>query len=190
MPEIHSYKSSSLPPVLNKSRVVLMARDPHCLYAYWEISPDMYKCYTDKFGDVFFNESKQAIKVNNISKNDSYFLFISEDTASRYIEVEDSNCIYSIEIGRYFDERIFIGLSTSNYVNLPAGMEIKSRKVYFADYKALRDDKTGVFNDLTSENSIYVKNVDIDKFPCLRSGANEEGFTGISSNAPSSYRKG
>lgn len=112
------------------NQIVLLARDPHQLYAYWDISASEYE--RKKWG-----KSVPYLKVINITLNQSFFIKINDSDTHCFIPVTDANCTYTVEIGRKLSDQQFISLASAKPVYTPAKNVSGGTTAYFADYKDL-----------------------------------------------------
>lgn len=150
MQSVSSENFYKLPSGYNENRITLMARDPHWLFAYWEVSNDSKKAFCENFGEELWDKSIPVLKILNISKNESFFVRINDFSNNWYINVADSNCLYSAEIGRKLSEDFFINLASSNLASAPSDTVSPDTNTYFIDYRKL---KKGVLN--LHNNKIY-----------------------------------
>lgn len=137
MPEDHAKNQYYLPSAYNDNRIVLLARDPFWLYAYWEISREKKNNFFENFGSKLWDKSVPVLKISNASKNESFYVGINEFSNNRYINVSDSNNIYTAEIGRMVSDRFFISLASSNHIATPGDNISLNTTACFADYRAL-----------------------------------------------------
>ena len=70
-----------LPFKYNKTVVTLLAQTPTNIFVYWEIT-------------------KPVLVIRNLTKKYSFEIDINDFANSWYIEVDDSNCKYEVELGR------------------------------------------------------------------------------------------
>lgn len=115
----HGTEPGNIPDAYGEDRIVLLARDPNCLYAYWEITSDKIDSFKKDFGEALYSKSIPVLKVNNISKNESYYIRINDFSGSWYINVPEDNNIYIVEIGRKISENFFVSFAASNSVMTP-----------------------------------------------------------------------
>lgn len=130
-----------LPMGYDEDRVVLLARDPHCLYAYWEISNSRKDAFINEFGHELWKKSIPVLKVTNMSKNNVFNVKVNDHSRSWYIQVEDSNCMYTAELGRMVSDRFFISLANSNYAATPGNSISAVKTAYFINYKDLKNGR-------------------------------------------------
>lgn len=138
MSEVHAQRTFHLPANYNINSICLLARDPHWLFAYWELSDEKKKEFIEEFGSELWERSIPVLKVTNVSKNTSFYIRINEFSNNWYINVADTNSLYVVEIGRKVSEHFFINLAGSNYVATPSDSISTNTNAYFIDYKNLR----------------------------------------------------
>lgn len=134
-------KGYYLPLSYNDNKIVLLVRDPQCLFAYWEISNDKKQNFINQFGQDSWNNSKPVIKLTNSSEKTVKFIEVNDVTSNWYIEAEHANCNYSAEIGRMFNNNSFISLAVSNTAKTPKDKPSKDKAVVFANYKDVKTTK-------------------------------------------------
>lgn len=127
-----------LPLNYNDNKIILLVRDPYCLFVYWEISNDKRENFINQFGYDAWNNSKPVLKITNVTLSTVEYLEINDFTSNWYINVNNPNCIFNVEIGRFVSSDFFIQLATSNSVHTPSSKPSKETTTYFANYKDLR----------------------------------------------------
>jgi len=123
-----------LPSCYNDNSITLLARDPHWLYAYWEISDERRDFFFKDLGHELWEKSVPVLKITNVSKNENTFVRINDFCSSWYINVPDTNCLYTAEIGRRVSERFFINLASSNYAATPCNNISVNNTMLFVNY--------------------------------------------------------
>lgn len=147
MSDVHAQSTFSLPLEYGNNRIVLMVRDPHWLYAYWEISPEKRNAFIQEFGQDLWEKSYPVLRITNVSKNESFFIRINDYTNNWYIYVEDANSLFVAEIGRSIAQQFFINLASSNYIYTPSETVSNNTSAYFVDYRTMK----GGYLDLESK---------------------------------------
>ena len=130
-----------LPVKCDKDYITLLARDPHWLYVYWEISENRKILFLKEFGIDFAEKSVPVLKITNISKNESFYVRINDFSNNWYIHVPDSNNLYMAEIGRRVSEDFFVSLLNSNSILAPGDSMSSDNTAYFINYTDLRNGK-------------------------------------------------
>ena len=181
---IQTEGTSFIPAVYGDNKVVLMARDPHYLYAYWEISNDTKQKFFRDFGYELWDNSVPVLKVTNVSNNKSFYIQINDYTNNRYIHVDDSNSQYIAELGRRVSEEFFINLAGSNYVDVPGETVSSDTTAYFIDYRDLRngrlDYKSGKIYETHGIKSTFMESIGLSSQAFFEK-AMQESVTGVSS---------
>lgn len=139
---------SNLPDGYNDNKIVLLPRDPHWLFAYWEISDEKRNRFINEFGQATWEKSTPALKITNLSKNYSNYITINDFSNTWYINVSDSNSVYVAELGRKVSEDFFVNLATSNVAATPNDRIMGADNIYFVNIK---DIKRGKFKLETRE---------------------------------------
>ena len=114
-----------LPYRYNQTTVKILAQTPTKLFVYWELSDTDRNNYIANFGNDFFNLTKPVLIVHNLTMNYAFEVDINDFANSWYIQVNDPNCYYEIELGRrplVFNDRIkepYFYISSSNNLQSP-----------------------------------------------------------------------
>jgi len=112
-------ESYPLPAGYGDNRVVLMARDPHWLFTYWETPP--IEGFLDwPPGEGRPEESARVLRVHDVTDQSSYDVEIGTDIGSWYLNVGKPKHSYYVEIGRRTKSGRFVLLARSNVVSTPA----------------------------------------------------------------------
>lgn len=132
-----------LPTKYDETVVRLLVQSPKRMYAYWDISDETVKNFSKKFFD--FSNSTPILRIINLSKNYFYDVPIDPFANNYYIDVEDENCIYEVELGRVHNNK-FADIYMSNQVTIPNSTpndfgndeEIQFRNYICLDTKKMR----------------------------------------------------
>lgn len=114
-----------LPYRYNETIVKILYQTPNILFVYWDVSDADRKKFTDEFGDDFFNVTKPILKIFNLTKNYNFEIEIDDFANSWYINVNDADCDYKVELARKpisFEANInsdYIYISSSNDIEFP-----------------------------------------------------------------------
>ena len=117
-----SEEKISLPAGYGDNKIVLLVRDPYCVFAYWEISPARIRELKNVYGDRVFEDSRLILRVRDLSgdgKGGYFDISIPPFTSRWYINIGNPGHSYMVEIGlrRGAD---FIVVAGSNTVEAPA----------------------------------------------------------------------
>lgn len=114
-------RPQELPDHYGDNQIFLMVRDPHWLYAYWEIQKEFEQaCLNQLGGDWNFVKSVLRVYETANQANQPSFFDIPLSGFSRKWSIEVSpNRSYVIEIGLLHQDGRFIVLARSNRVTTP-----------------------------------------------------------------------
>ncbi len=104
--DINSYAIEyfDLPYRYNETIVKLLVQTPKRLFVYWDISDKDREQFINLFGDDFFNKTVPFLRIINESMNYSFDIEINDFANSWYININDENCKYHVELYRKFRE--------------------------------------------------------------------------------------
>ena len=91
-----------LPYKYGNTLVKLLAQTPKTLFVYWEISDLDIKNFKEQYGNNFFNETKPMLIVHNLTLNKTTEVEINDFANCWYLNIEDADCTYDIELARKF----------------------------------------------------------------------------------------
>lgn len=151
------------------SCITLLARDPNWLYVYWDIPEEKNTAFSAELGEDLWKRSIPALKVTNITRNESFFIRINEFSDNWYINVQYSNNLYMVEIGRKISDNFFISISNSNSIVTPGNYVSPDTTACFVNYMDLKSGRVEI-----QTGKIY------DSFIC---GNAEEEISSLSSSA-------
>lgn len=133
-----------LPYRYNETTVKILAQTPKKLFVYWDISDADRKNYINQFGENFFNNTVPVLLVHNKTLNYSFEVEINDFANCWYLDVTDSKCEYSIELGRrskiqnYYIPDNYIYVASSDVIENPNDhilFENQSNTIYFRNVK-------------------------------------------------------
>lgn len=114
-----------LPYRYNQTVVKILAQTPKKLFVYWEISDYDRNNFINTYGDNFFNITKPVLIIHNLTMNYTFEIDINDFANSWYININDADCLYGIELGRRpltFNQNFqnsYIYISSSNNLQTP-----------------------------------------------------------------------
>lgn len=137
-----------LPYRYNQTMVKVLAQTPTTLFIYWDISDVDRANFVKHYGEDFFNYTKPVLIIHNNTMHYSFEIEIDDFANSWYLHVNDSNCEYTVELGRrpkYYDEERhvdvpnnYLYVTSSNVIDLPNDhvlFDKDLKTVYFRDVK-------------------------------------------------------
>lgn len=114
-----------LPYRYNETIVKILYQTPTILFVYWDISDNDREKFVKEYGKNFFNDTKPILNVFNLTKNYQFEIEINDFANSWYIQVNDANCDYKVELARktiHYEEKLntdYIHVSSSNDIEFP-----------------------------------------------------------------------
>lgn len=133
MSEVQEQTSRNLPSNYGEDRISLLARDPNWLYVYWEITKEKIDAFIMEFGSEVWDKSIPVLKVTNITKGESSYIRINDFSDSWYINVQEPNSLYMVEIGRRVSDSFFISIAQSNQVSTPCNNMSSNTDIRFVN---------------------------------------------------------
>ena len=118
--------SVGLPTSYNRTNLTLIARDPHWIYAYWEVSASSIEAVRDKLGTEFDRAVRilRLYDVTYINFNGSnavhqFDIDVGLHTSNWYINLWNDNVSYCADLGFRLPDGSFLSLARSNFVTTP-----------------------------------------------------------------------
>lgn len=114
-----------LPYRYNETMVKILYQTPNVLFVYWDISYSDRENLKKEYGDNFFYNTRPILKVFNLTKGYNFEVEINDFANSWYINVNDANCDYKVELARRtikYEENLntdYIYVSSSNDIEFP-----------------------------------------------------------------------
>ncbi len=112
-----------LPRTYNTTKITLVSRSPHSVYAYWDISSDSLKQLKKKLGK-YFKEAKYYLRVYETSykntkiskKSKSFDVKINPKHNKQYIDLPKDNTLYYADLACKSEQGDFQTIAQSNPV--------------------------------------------------------------------------
>lgn len=119
-----------LPESYGDNRLVIMARDPLCLFAYWEATLERFETLKRDVGEEIWQKGQAVLKVYDVTDVNgnsglakfSFDVSITYDARQWYIHLPERGRQYVVELGFRFPDGRFLVLLKSNTVRLPQGV--------------------------------------------------------------------
>jgi uncharacterized protein len=119
-------RGESIPDYYGEDRLVVLPRDPYCLFAYWEVSLPARERFREEVGEARWQGAEPALRVY---KHDwfqpeaveSYYeVSLQDQTDNWYLPVVEADRLYHAEYGwMLLPEGTFKPLLRSNAVRTP-----------------------------------------------------------------------
>lgn len=155
-----------LPYRYNQTVVKVLAQTPTTLFIYWDISDADRANFVEKYGENFFNNTKPVLVIRNKTMHYSFEIEIDDFANSWYLHVNDSNCEYSVELGRrpkyYNDERHidipndYLYVTSSNNIEAPNDHVLFDKNVKTVYFK---DVKTNIITEKDVTSIAFLRNI-------------------------------
>lgn len=117
-----------LPRRYGEDRLVLLARDPYWLFAYWELSATKQEKFEEIYGSGSWKASRPILRLYDVTGiedfqgyNAHYFVDIpiNDEADNWYIEVGKPNRTFCVDLGRILPSGTFVPLLRSNPAHTP-----------------------------------------------------------------------
>ncbi|MFP4472638.1 MAG: DUF4912 domain-containing protein [Candidatus Omnitrophota bacterium] len=193
--------SEAMPESYGSTSVVLIARDPRWIHAYWEIAPSSIEEVRARYGKSVDRAVKvlrmyDVTMINFDGRNANHIFDIEVGDANNwYVNLPNDHVSYCADIGLLTPESDFFTLARSNFVTTPRA-HVSPRKelvwmavepgaeptafVYDGEDPALETGKTSVPSDVVIGEA-HIRDYYSRVFPLLRRvlmrHASEEGAT-------------
>ena len=135
-----------LPYRYNETIVKILYQTPNVLFVYWDISDYDRNNFINQYGTNFFNDTKPILKIYNLTKNYNFEIEINDFANSWYINVNDANCEYKVELGRkpiYYNNinTDYIYVSSSNEMRFPNDHILLEELPDFINFKNVKTNQ-------------------------------------------------
>lgn len=120
------WENEELPSRYGDTRIVLMARDPYWIFAYWEVTDDR-RMQVEREASASWNNMRKVLRVYDVTGKDfnghnanRYFdIDINADANSWYINVGAPDRAWCVDLGVITSSGKFILIARSNIVTTP-----------------------------------------------------------------------
>ena len=152
-----------LPYRYNETLVKILYQTPTILFVYWDISDYDRENFIKQYGENFFNNTRPILKIYNLTKNYDFEVEINDYANSWYINVNDADCEYKVELIRRtikYEENLntdYIYVSSSNDIEFPNDRILLDK---LPDKINFRNVKT---NEITTKDISTMRLIGINK---------------------------
>lgn len=160
-PESPGEPVMELPRSYGRDRLVLLPRDPHWLYAYWEISAARHEDFAQRYGPAAWQTSRPVLRVYDVTGVDEFHggnalgfvdIPVNDAADSWHIEVGQPDRAYCADLGRVLPGGRFVTLLRSNVAVTPRATfsdRLDEEWMWIEGvYRSLRRLETGVSSPL------------------------------------------
>lgn len=125
--QLQTAPEPELPRGYGKDRLVLMARDPHWLFAYWEVTATKQDEFINTHSPEAWQVTHSVLRVYDVTgiefngQNSLGYtdIHLSGEAGDWYIQVGQPDHSFCVDLGRMFPDGRFITLLRSNTVTTP-----------------------------------------------------------------------
>ena len=133
-PTITVSEPATLPASYNDNRLVLLPRDAHWLYAYWDFSAERFSKAQNQLGSPTNSLILRVFDVTYIEFNGANAwsqmdIELTPFATNWYIEVPRADATYCVELGYRSPKEHFVALGRSNEATTPRAEESPSMRV-------------------------------------------------------------
>ena len=152
-----------LPYRYNETIVKILYQTPTILFVYWDISDNDRENFIKQYGENFFNNTRPILKIYNLTKNYDFEVEINDFANSWYINVNDANCVYKVELSRKtinYEEKLntdYVFVASSNYIEFPNDRILLDELPNTINFKNVKTNK------ITTKNISTMRLIGIDK---------------------------
>jgi len=131
-----------VPQRYNQTGVTLIARDPHWIYAYWEITPASLTAIKRKIGAPF-KKSVYALRMHYVTGVESarsnagqwFDIDVLPSVQSWYVQVRCDNASYRADLGLRTPQGRFYPMANSNVISTPSANASESSPITWMKVK-------------------------------------------------------
>lgn len=108
----------TIPPVYGNDRLVLLPREPHWVFAYWEISPALSEKMRAEYGAAW-DSGTTVLQVIDLDRGISRDYPVETGAGRFHAHVGEAGNAYQAKLGRILPDGRFVVLAISNIVRTP-----------------------------------------------------------------------
>ena len=162
-PQVQILEYYDLPYKYGNTVVKLLAQTPKTLFVYWEVSDSDIENFKKTYGDDFFSKTKPILIVHNLTLNKTNEVEINDFANCWYLNTDDSDCKFDIELGRKYIEKSTNSndnFNESNYLSIATSNDLQSPNNHILFEKI----KEFVIFRNVNTNTVFKKNIKSFKF--------------------------
>lgn len=162
-PQVQILEYYDLPYKYGNTVVKLLAQTPKTLFVYWEVSDSDIENFKKTYGDDFFSKTKPILIVHNLTLNKTNEVEINDFANCWYLNTDDSDCKFDIELGRKYIEKSTNSndnFNKPNYLSIATSNDLQSPNNHILFEKI----KEFVIFRNVNTNTVFKKNIKSFKF--------------------------
>jgi len=151
---------NDLPFVYNKTKIVIMPRDPETIFMYWDIE-------NSKIAELQQQniQTNVSIRIRNVENYDYYFVNPTINSKDWYFNLKYTNLRKNdliADLGVYDNNGNFLVLSTSNIITLPSNSYCQKDYDYWK--KIVTKNKNFSFGFCERNENIFLSQINSMEF--------------------------
>ena len=123
------HEAAELPEAYGTGKLTLIARDPHWLYAHWDLMPQQQRRYNALSAD---RHLVVRVLPGTVADHPGTDIHVHPESRSWFIHVERAGTRYSVELGYYPPNRQWVTIATSRPAVTPRDTVSQDRTLRFA----------------------------------------------------------
>lgn len=137
-----------LPGSYDSTVVKILAQTPNKLFVYWEISQKDRESFMTTYGNDFFTNSYPILLITNTTKNYKFEVAINDFANCWYLDINDANCKYVVELARkpiFNNNDIrddFIYVTHSNHLDIPNNSVLFNVNLSAVEFKNIQTNSS------------------------------------------------
>ncbi|MBS3886128.1 MAG: DUF4912 domain-containing protein [Dethiobacter sp.] len=107
-----------LPGAYGIDRLVLLPKDPHWLFAYWEVTAKLENRFRKQYG-ADWDTAQLILRIHDLETGRHREITLDGRADNNYLQVEEADHAYYVEMGRILPNGSFISMLISNIIRTP-----------------------------------------------------------------------
>ena len=107
-----------LPDAYEIDRLVLLPKDPHWLFAYWEVTAKLENRFRMRYG-ADCDTARLVMRIHDLENGGQKEVTLDCHSDNNYLQVDHADHAYYVEMGRILPDGSFISMLTSNTIRTP-----------------------------------------------------------------------
>jgi len=120
-------ESRDLPEAYGTGKLLLTPRDPHWLYAHWDLSREQQRAYNDRSA-----QGHLVVRVHPQEQGGATEVHLHPESRHWFVEVGRAGISYVAELGYYQAGNEWVNISTSSAASTPPDQVSEDKRVQFA----------------------------------------------------------